>query len=139
MPAAFRPALLLTCLLLSPAVPADAVEDIGSALDYYAEIWNEGDLEALRGYYHPDFKLITPNGVITLEQRLADLQAVTTSGGDRGELRHGELEIFAVGGKHAMAYGTLHLQFKDGSTFDTWFSTLYVNTPFGWKALLTHN
>ena len=28
---------------------------------------------------------------------------------------------------------------KDGSSIETWFTTVFVNTPFGWKALLTHN
>ena len=29
--------------------------------------------------------------------------------------------------------------FKDGSSIESWFSTVYENTPFGWKALLTTN
>ena len=37
-----------------------------------------------------------------------------------------------------VAYGRFQLQFKDGTKLDGWFSTVYVKTPFGWKALLTH-
>jgi hypothetical protein len=33
----------------------------------------------------------------------------------------------------------LSLRFKDSSSIDGWFSTVFVNTPFGWKALVTHN
>ena len=139
MSSALRVLFCSVVLLACPPALADTRSDIAAALDYYAEMWNEGDLEALRGYYHPDFRLITDSGVVPLERRLADLQAVGESGGDRGELRHGELEILAVGDKHGMAYGRLSLRFKDGSSINGWFSTLFVNTPFGWKALLTHN
>lgn len=135
----FLAILILACLSLPLPLQADTKGEIAAVLDYYAEIWNEGDLATLRGYYHPDFRLITSNGIVSLEQRLADLETVTVAGGDRGELRHGELEILPIGDKHALAYGSLRLRFRDGSSLDGWFSTLFVNTPFGWKALLTHN
>jgi ketosteroid isomerase-like protein len=135
-----RYALILPItLLFAQSLAADAREDILAAIEYYAELWNEGDLDALRGYYHSDFKLITVNGVMTLEQRMADLEAVAEAGGDRGELRYGEGEVMELGDKHALAYGRLSLRFKDGSSLDGWYSTLFVKTPFGWKALLTHS
>lgn len=131
--------ILLGCLVVSTATPADTRDEIGAVLDYYAEIWNEGDLDALRGYYHEDFRLISANGVTTAEQRLADLATVAETGTDRGELTHNDVEIVALGDKHALAYGRLSLRFKDGSSIEGWFSTTFVNTPFGWKALVTHN
>lgn len=135
-----RYALILPiALLFAQSLTADTREDILGAIEYYAELWNEGDLGALRGYYHSDFKLITANGVMTLEQRMADLEAVTEAGGDRGELHYGEGEVMELGDKHALAYGRLSLRFKDGSSLDGWYSTLFVKTPFGWKALLTHS
>jgi len=39
---------------------------------------------------------------------------------------------------HALAYGQMRLAFKDGSSIESWFSTVYAKTPFGWKAILTH-
>ena len=135
-----RYALILPiALLFAQSLAADTREDILAAIEYYAELWNEGDLGALRGYYHSDFKLITANGVMTLEQRMADLEAVAEAGGDRGELNYGEGEVMELGDKHALAYGRLSLRFKDGSSLDGWYSTLFVKTPFGWKALLTHS
>jgi ketosteroid isomerase-like protein len=143
MPASHRVLFLLTCLALcafaAATARADTRDEITAVLDYYAEIWNEGDLDALRGYYHEHFRLITANGVVTAEQRLADLATVAEGGSDRGQLRHADVEILALGDKHALAYGRLSLRFKDGSAIETWFSTTFVNTPFGWKALVTHN
>lgn len=132
-------ASLFACAFVSMPVRADIRDDIRAAIDYYAELWNEGDLEALRGFYHSDFKLITQNGVVTLEQRMADLATLAESGSDRGELRYSDYEVIELGDKHALAYGRMSLRFKDGSSIEGWFSTTFVNTPFGWKALVTHN
>ena len=133
--------ILLTLLVLSPAGPlqADASADISLALDYFAEVWTEGDLDTLRGYYHPDFVLVTGEGAVALGQRIDDLETIAEAGEDRGELSYSGVEIKPLGEDHAMAYGRLSLKFKDGSALDGWFSTVYVKTPFGWKALLTHN
>jgi len=143
MPASRRVTFLLVIVLagavVSTTARADARNDISAAIDYYAELWNEGDLEALRGFYHSDFKLITQNGVMTLEQRVADLDALAESGGDRGELHYSDSQVVELGEKHALAWGRMSLRFKDGSSIDGWYSTTFVNTPFGWKALLTHN
>ena len=135
----FLLASFFACALVATPVRADTRDEIGAVLDYYAEIWNEGDLDALRGYYHEDFRLISPNGVTTAEQRLAELATVAEAGTDRGELTQSDVEIVALGDKHALAYGRLNLRFKDGSSINGWFSTTFVNTPFGWKALVTHN
>jgi hypothetical protein len=125
-------------LMASPAI-ADTETEITTALDYFAEVWNEGDLETIRGYYHPDFVLVSDGGSIALGQRIDDLKAIAQAGEDRGELDYSQVRVKALEKKHALAYGELHLKFKDGSAINTWFTTVYVKTPFGWKAILTHN
>jgi ketosteroid isomerase-like protein len=131
--------IFVVLLMLAGTVNADTETDIRSALDYFVENWNEGNLETIRGYYHPDFVLITDQGAIPLAQRIDDMETIAQAGEDRGELEHGQVVIKALGDKHALAYGELKLKFKDGSALNSWFSTVYVNTPFGWKAILTHN
>ena len=133
-----RLAILLCLLLLAGPAPADTREEIVTALDYYAEIWNEGDFEALRGYYSPDFVHVGARGVETLAQRFEDMNTLSRSGEDRGDLVHENVKVVALGDGHAMAYGQIRLQFKDGSSIESWFSTVYAKTPFGWKAILTH-
>ena len=138
MNALLRAATLSCCLLLAGPAPADTGDDIAAAIDYYAEMWNEGDFEALRGYYHTDFMLITAQGPMTLSQRLADLETLATTGKDRGELDYSEVKVTPLADGHALAWGQMRLAFKDGSSLEAWFSTVYVKTPFGWKAILTH-
>lgn len=130
--------MLLCCLLLAGPALADTREDIRTAIDYYAEMWNEGDVEALRGYYHPTFVLITTEGVTPLAQRIADLNTLAAPGLDRGELSYSNVKVTPLADGHALAYGQMQLQFKDGSSLESWFSTVYAKTPFGWKAILTH-
>jgi hypothetical protein len=134
-----RIVIAFICLAPCSAAIADAKSEITMALDYFAEVWNEGDIETIRGYYHPDFVLITSEGTISLGQRIEDLQSVAKAGEDRGELRHSQVQVQALEKDHAMAYGELTLKFKDGSAINTWFTTIYEKTPFGWKAILTHN
>jgi hypothetical protein len=131
--------IFLVLLLAAAPLSADTKNEITTALDYFSEIWNEGDLEAIRGYYHPDFVLITQNGVASLQQRLAEIDSVTKEGQDRGVLNYSDVTVKELEEKHAVAYGHSSLKFKDGSGFETWFTTVYVKTPFGWKALLTRH
>ena len=126
-------------LLISGQVLADAKTEITTALDYFVEIWNEGDLDELRGYYHPDFVLVTEHGAIAQGQRIDDLKAIAQAGEDRGVLDYTSIQIMPLEKAHAMAWGEIHLKFKDGSAINSWFTTVYVKTPFGWKAILTHN
>lgn len=130
--------VLLCCLLFAGPALADARDDITTAIDYYAEMWNEGDVEALRGYYHPEFVLITAGGVVPLAQRIADLNTLAVPDQDRGELSYSNVKVTPLADGHALAYGQMRLQFKDGSSLESWFSTVYAKTPFGWKAILTH-
>jgi ketosteroid isomerase-like protein len=118
---------------------ADTQSEIKSALEYFAEMWNEGDIDALGSYYHQDFVLLTENGVIPSGQRMDDLKSLAQAGEDRGELSYSELNVKSLEQEHAIAYGRLNLKFKDGSSIKAWFSTVYRKTPFGWKAILTHN
>lgn len=129
---------LIACLWLAGPALADARDDIATAIDYYAEMWNEGDVEALRGYYHPSFVQITVDGIIPLTQRIADLNTLAAPGQDRGELSYSNVKVTPLADGHALAYGQMQLHFKDGSSLESWFSTVYAKTPFGWKAILTH-
>ena len=134
-----RIVLAFLFLLISGPVLADAKTEITMALDYFVEIWNEGDLDELKGYYHPDFTLVTEHGAIAQGQRIDDLKAIAQAGEDRGVLEYTSIQIKPLEKKHALAWGELHLKFKDGSAINSWFTTVYVKTPFGWKAILTHN
>ena len=132
-------AIVLMLVAGSQLAHADTQSEIKSALDYYAEMWNEGDIDALSSYYHQDFVLLTDRGVISSGQRVDDLKSLTKAGEDRGELSYSDLTVKALEQEHAVAYGSLELKFKDGSSIKAWFSTIYRKTPFGWKAILTHN
>lgn len=138
MTAPARIALLLCGLLAAAGALADTRDEITTALDYYAERWNEGDFEALNGYYDPAFVLVTRDGRLPLSARLADLESLASSGKDRGELDYSNVQVQALGDGYALAHGSARLQFADGSAIDSWFSTVYRKTPFGWKAILTH-
>ena len=132
-------AVVLVLIAGSQVLHADTQSEIKSALDYYAEMWNEGDIDALSSYYHQDFVLLTEDGVIPSRQRVDDLKSLTQAGEDRGELSYSDLAIKSLEQEHAIAYGRLNLKFKDGSSITAWFTTVYRKTPFGWKAILTHN
>jgi ketosteroid isomerase-like protein len=131
--------IFLTALLWASPLSADSESDIRLALDYFAEAWNEGDLETIRGFYHPNFVLVTDDGVIPLGQRIDDLKTIAQAGEDSGVLEYSQVKVQALEDKHATAYGKISLTFKDGSAFNTWFTSVYVKTPFGWKVILTHN
>ncbi len=139
LPASMLSVSVLVCFLsVAGPAAADTQEDIMTALDYYAEMWNEGDVEALRGYYNPDFVLVTQRGIASLAQRFGDIKALAEGDEDRGELSYTNVKVSPLADGHALAYGQMRLQFKDGSSLDSWFSTVYAKTPFGWKAILTH-
>jgi len=131
--------LILVVLLFSTPLSADTEQDIRRAIDYFAEVWNENDLVVMQGYYHEDFVLINDTGVVTRDQHLQNMQTLVNDGGDRGELSHSNLTVTRLGDDHAVAYGQISLTFEDGSALNSWFTTVYKNTPFGWKAVLTRN
>ena len=133
-----RAAFVLGLLLNVTSVAADPTTEIESVLDYFAEMWDEGDLNAVRSYYHRDFVLVTSEGTISLGQRLDDLETIMEPGKDHGDLNFSEIKVKSLGKEHAMAHGRTSLKFNDGTEFSTFFSTVYVKTPFGWKAILTH-
>jgi ketosteroid isomerase-like protein len=131
--------LILFLVFASPSLVADTRSEITSVLDYFEEIWNENDIEAIQGYYHPDFVLVNDSGALTREQQIDRIRSLVNDGGDRGELDHSDLVVRELGDSHALAYGHLALKFEDGSSLAAWFSTVFEKTPFGWKALLTRN
>ncbi len=134
-----RRLLPLLFLVLSLPVHADTEAEIRTALDFFAQVWNENDIEAMQGYYHSGFMQISNEGRIDRDQHLKNVRALVDDGGDRGKLVYSDVIVQELGEDHAMASGHLALEFKDGSAIDTWFTTVYVRTPFGWKAILTRN
>jgi ketosteroid isomerase-like protein len=133
-----RTVFLTGFLLFAGTTAADTESEIKAVLDYLAEMWNEGDLNAVRGYYHRDFVLVTSEGILSMGQRLDDLEAIMEPGKDHGELGFSEIQVKPLGKERAMAYGRSSLKFEDKTEFGTYFSTIYVKTPFGWKAILGH-
>lgn len=131
--------ILIVLLLVAMPLAADTEEDIKSALDYYAEVWNENDMDAVRSYYHSDFVTVTDSGVVSRQQLIDDITSLGSRGGDRGVLNYTNVEVEDLGNDHAVAYGKGQLSFEDGSSIDSWFTTVYKKTPFGWKAILTRN
>ena len=132
-----RYTIFLAFLLFAMPLAADTASEIRTALDYYAEVWNENDIEAIEGYYHQDFVQISDEGTLSRQQQIDGIRSLGSKGGDRGTLAVSDVTVRELGAEHAMAWGRLKLEFKDGSSLDSWFTTIYVKTPFGWKALLT--
>ena len=126
-------------LFLAGPVNADTKDEVLAMLNYYADMWNQGDVDALLGYYHQDFVNVTDKGIVQRSQLIDDIGAIAQSGEKRSKLDFSELEVRSLGEGNAVAYGISRLQFDDGSSITNWFSTIYVKTPFGWKAVLTHN
>ena len=49
--------LLMLALIVALPAHADTETEIRTALDYFAQVWNEDDLEAMQGYFHACGKL----------------------------------------------------------------------------------
>jgi ketosteroid isomerase-like protein len=139
MPRFTLSALFLVIASFATPLAADTASDIRDALDYYAEVWNANDLDAIEGYYHQDFVLVTTEGVIRRAEQMSGIRNLVSEGGDRGTMDYSGVTVEELGDRHAMAYGRVSLKFRDDSTLESWFTTVYVKTPFGWKALLTRN
>ena len=135
----YRLAAIFLLLFLNGPVNADTKDEVLAMLNYYADMWNQGDVDALLGYYHQDFVNVTDKGIVQRSQLIDDIGAIAQSGEKRSKLDFSELEVRSLGEGNAVAYGISRLQFDDGSSITNWFSTIYVKTPFGWKAVLTHN
>lgn len=137
----YRPGLTLVFLLLLAAnqvLAGDADSEISQMLDYFADEWNAGELASIEGQFHKDFVLVTEEGVQSRDERISELRMVISPGNDHGTLSFESVMVEPLGKDHVVAYGRTRLVFKDGTELGGMFSTVYVNTPFGWKALLTH-
>ena len=130
-------ALSLLLLWVIP-VSADSQADINKVLDYFEQVWNEGDLDSIQGHFHSEFVLVSDSETLTKSERLEDLKVIMAPGKDHGELSFTGVKVRALGTSHALAFGRNRLVFEDGTELGSMFSTVYVKTPFGWKALLTH-
>ena len=124
---------------LAGPVNADTKTEVLAVLDYYADMWNQGDVDALLGYYHQDFVNVTDNGLVLRAELIDDIGEIAQSGEKRSKLDFSEVEVRTLGDDNAVAYGISRLQFDDGSSISSWFSTIYMKTPFGWKAILTRS
>ena len=129
----------LLALIVSLPLHADTETEIRAALDFFAQVWNENDIDAMQGYYHSGFVQVGDEAPIGRDQHLENIRTLIDDGGDRGRLGHSRVVVEELGSEHAVAYGHMALTFQDGSAIDTWFTTVYVKTPFGWKAILTRN
>jgi len=135
----FRLALIPIMVALSAvSLAADPETEIRQMMEYFEDEWNEGELDSIKGHYHKDFVLVTSKVVLTKEQRVVDLEMLMDSDGDHGELEFSGVQVELLGDKHALVYGQSSLEFKDGTKLGSMFSSVYVKTPFGWKALMTH-
>ena len=130
---------ILLLLFMAGPVNADTKTEVLAVLDYYADMWNQADVDALLGYYHQDFINVTDKGIVQRAQLIDDIGAIAQSGEKRSKLDFSQVEVRTLGEENAVAYGISRLQFDDGSAITSWFSTIYVKTPFGWKAVLTRN
>ena len=59
-------------LLMTGPVNADTRDEVLVMLNYYADMWNQGDVDALQGYYHQDFVLVTDKGIVQRDQLIDD-------------------------------------------------------------------
>jgi len=130
---------LFLLLLAAPPLSADTESEVRAALDYFAEVWNVDNLDAIDGYYHQDFVFVGNDGVVPRQQHIDGLRDVVLAGGDHGRIGYSQVRVRELGAAHAMAQGRVMLEFDDGSRLESWFVTVYEKTPFGWKALLTRH
>lgn len=131
--------LLSVLILFSTPLMADTENEITTLLDYYAEMWNASDTDFLSSYFHPEFVLVTDDGIVSRSEHVTSIKTIGQNGGDRGELDYSGIRVKELGDSHAVAYGKGILEFEDGSSIEFRFSTVYEKTPFGWKALLTRS
>lgn len=126
----------IAVLFMPVTALTDAESEIKAILDFSADVWNEKDVASIANFYHKEFVLVSDQGVVTLEQHLKELRDIVDAGEDRGELDRSNIVVKKLDEDNALAYGRLILKFKDGSTIYSWFTIVYVKTPFGWKAIL---
>ena len=139
MRSSIRILIMLSFLIASDCLLANSTEvEIKSMLDFIAEEWSEGDLDSLRGIFHRDFVQVTDDGVRNREQRFSELEIIMTTGNDHGELSYTDIEVTPLTDDKVLVYGRSSLKFKDGTELGSMFSSIYINTPFGWKAVFTH-
>jgi hypothetical protein len=130
--------LLVFALIPSLSLADDASDEIEQLLNFVADEWNVGDLDSIRGQFHRDFVLITTDNTRTRKERYDELEIIMSPGQDRGELSYSDLHVKSLSSDHALVYGKSGLKFKDGTEISSMFSSIYLKTPFGWKAIFTH-
>jgi ketosteroid isomerase-like protein len=135
----FRVTTLLIIVLFSNiSVADDASDEIKQLLNFVADEWNAGDLDSIRGQFHRDFVLVSNDNTRTRKERYEELEIIMSTGQDHGELSYSDLHVKSLSSDHALVYGKSGLKFKDGTEISSMFSSIYLKTPFGWKAIFTH-
>ena len=135
----FRVTTLLIIVLFSNiSVADDASDEIKQLLNFVADEWNAGDLDSIRGQFHRDFVLVSNDNTRTRKERYEELEIIMSTGQDHGELSYSDLHVKSLSSDHALVYGMSGLKFKDGTELSSMFSSIYLKTPFGWKAIFTH-
>lgn len=119
--------------------PSGTVEQaiLGEA-DRYAVAWNQGDTAAIYGTHHASYVLVTADGPITLKARMSAVEQRLDSSEDRGVLSFHDMTIKSLGDDYALAYGRASLLLKDGTQTSVWFTSVYMRTEAGWKAIHDH-
>ena len=134
--------LSLAISLLSLSLPcwgAESIEDqIRAEANLYADAWNRGDSDFIDATHDSSYVLVTASGPITLEERMSSVEARMTSSDTRGTLSFHDMSVRPLGKKYALAYGRAHLVSADGTEMSVWFTSIYMRTEEGWKAIHDH-
>ncbi|MDH4020846.1 MAG: hypothetical protein OEU84_14725, partial [Xanthomonadales bacterium] len=100
---------ILLLLFMAGPVNADTKTEVLAVLDYYADMWNQADVDALLGYYHQDFINVTDKGIVQRAQLIDDIGAIAQSGEKRSKLDFSQVEVRTLGEENAVAYGISRL------------------------------
>ena len=130
--------LTMTCAL-TWAENSDFVErQILAETEHYAAAWNRGDMSVIDATHHPSYVHVTPDGPVTLQQRRSGVEERLDASQDHGILRFHQMTVRPLGDDYALAYGQATLRFKNGTETSVWFTSVYLRTPDGWKAVHDH-
>jgi len=65
--------LSILVLFSTTSFSSDPQTDVRQLLQYFADQWNDGELDSVKNVFHRDFVLVTSEIVRTKEQRLDEL------------------------------------------------------------------
>ena len=144
--AMIRSIALAVLLMIAPvwAQEKDAVVqfEITNTLKASAQAWNEGNLERfMQDYLHsPEMTYTAAGKVVRGYDALAERYA-TTYGTDKSSMGHlafSDVEVWKLGGSHALAVGKWLLKRRDKEDAGGVFSLIFVRQEGAWKILHDH-